>query len=608
MPVNAVTFESPGSKEVIKNLKFSGNLDGLDILNYVTYSNMEYILNHYIGTVHCIKNAPEFLRLRLKPNIKRKNKFVSALIIWLGIGRLPKHLLPIRHFLPALQFFLKEFYRCRFELEQRSDSSLILDVLKKKWQVSLPSKIVESLLNFKLIKNNTGSLFVVFEPGIVLFRRQLSAWLAESKACPFDLLTLPSPTDIRIKSVDNRPADQEYAYLVQYTFQKKDLKMGDCLWQNPSWIVYLESRQQDYRGVIYVNNSMKQVVLVHQGTSLSGNILDFDLHKKAFANFNGRQNAAFTFLKVAVEAAQDFNFHLSFTGYLWGGVLAELSVFYCHTELSYMPVNAVTFESPGSKKILEDFLSLKDLNNLDILGYVTNNNRYYSRYYHTGTVYRIPNYLDHDDSLVWGEARVCSIDRMLVWFKVSNLLKQRLAIRHFSPLMQSFLKDFYEHRLKLEQSSDSFVMLGKLYKKWQVLFPAKIVEKLINFKLVKNNEGVFFVIFEPGVEMFRRELSAWLVESKARPFDLFYQAPIAATEVILPSGFNSTNEDNIKFKDVSTGSMYSEWFLFGYKNKPVPRMRYDSLLGKKATTSASVRRQHTSNDLSSRSRSKSSKF
>jgi len=120
--------------------------------------------------------------------------------------------------------------------------------------------------------------------------------------------------------VDNRPIDQEYAQLVECAYYKKDLKVGDNIKLNSDWRVHCyEERSQGYCGVIYVSKNTKQVVLVHQETSLPNYVINWSLYQRVGNRLGAQQEAAFSFLKVAIKVAQDLDFHLSFAGYFWGG-------------------------------------------------------------------------------------------------------------------------------------------------------------------------------------------------------------------------------------------------------------------------------------------------
>jgi len=573
-PVNAVVFESPGSKETIERSEIlqSIGLANLDISNYVTPLNLSHNRYRYVGTVHPIANYNE------KPGQEIEGICsINRIVSWFKKESLPKHFLSIRHFLPSLQFFLKDFYAHRFKLEQHDDLEEI-DVLKEKWYASFPAKIVESLLDFNLVKDDMGSLFVTFKSDVVMFRCELSTWLAETKMSVADLLALPSPAKVRAKAADNRPTDQEYAWLNQHACRTKDLKVGDYLWQKSDWVVYwVENDQQGYCGVIYVNGNLKQVVLVHQQTALQ-NTLDFELHGKAFNDFKAQQRSAFGFSKVAARIAQSFNFHLSFTGYFWGGVLAELSVFDCHVMLNYRSANAVTFESPGSKLILEKLKPSLNLDSLDILGYAT----YYDQSHHVGTIHCISTGSSQSDGSSKEATGVYPIDKVVGWFEKASLPKHLLPIRHFSPLLQFFLKDFYEHRFNLEQCDGSSLILGALKKKWQMLYPSKIVKGLLNFKLKKDDAGSFLVIFEPDAKVFRCELSAWLVESKAYPANLLSLPASVSAEIsaLLQAGFKENNSDiksdmGKRKKPTLTGGVFSSWSMPEYESKKLCQKSFD---------------------------------
>jgi hypothetical protein len=53
------------------------------------------------------------------------------------------------------------------------------------------------------------------------------------------------------------------------------------------------------------------------------------------------------------QAIKYKEYSLSFTGHSLGSYLAELSVYYCHQDLDYPNVKAVTFDGPGSYEMME---------------------------------------------------------------------------------------------------------------------------------------------------------------------------------------------------------------------------------------------------------------
>lgn len=193
-------------------------------------------------------------------------------------------------------------------------------------------------------------------------------------------------------SPDDRPSDYEYALLSQHVYEGSKLKKEVCLPNNDKWVILevKENKESGYFGAIYINDETKQIVLAHRGTDSFKAFLE-DIWG-IYLNKNTPQKIeAFVFVGKAIELANAKNYHLSFTGHSLGAFLAELSVFYAKREI-FLDVNAVTFESPGSKDCMEKMqpnLGCIDLEKLDIITYLSTPNLVNTLYKHVGTVYHI---------------------------------------------------------------------------------------------------------------------------------------------------------------------------------------------------------------------------
>jgi tetratricopeptide (TPR) repeat protein len=197
-------------------------------------------------------------------------------------------------------------------------------------------------------------------------------------------------------SIDNRPRDYEYALLSQHVYRGSTLKKGDCLPGDEKWKIYqIKKGESDYFGAIYINDEIQQVVLAHRGTDSLGAILE-DMRGVFFNRISPYKKEVFNFVADAINLVRcKQGYRLSFTGHSLGAFLAELSVFYVHSHFNLPDVNAVTFESPGSKESLERMQSNLDsiiLEQLDIVGYVSYPNLINTCNKHVGTLYHIePN-------------------------------------------------------------------------------------------------------------------------------------------------------------------------------------------------------------------------
>ena len=98
---------------------------------------------------------------------------------------------------------------------------------------------------------------------------------------------------------------------------------------------------------------------------------------------------AFHHTTKAVALSKAIGYSLSFTGYSFGAWLAEQSVYFCHTKLEHKDVLAVTFNSPGSRDYLEKLDPTFNLDNLNVITYLTQPNFVNTCNRHLGHVYVI---------------------------------------------------------------------------------------------------------------------------------------------------------------------------------------------------------------------------
>ena len=166
------------------------------------------------------------------------------------------------------------------------------------------------------------------------------------------------------------------------------------------------------------NEIRKRIVLAFQGLKL--NITDFEFassqHIKEFINSKSFDSLlkrhyehTFNYVKQTVQDSQKSGYSLSFTGYSFGSWLAVLSVFFCHKNFKKFDVEAFTFESPGTLKMLEVLNSENpiELNNLKITNYLLEINLFNTCDNHIGETIRIKlsnQNWDESQNLVFGES------------------------------------------------------------------------------------------------------------------------------------------------------------------------------------------------------------
>jgi hypothetical protein len=375
---------------------------------------------------------------------------------------------------------------------------------------------------------------------------------------------------------DNRPTDYIYALLSNHVYQ--DLQEEDKLPEDEDWeVVSTKSGTSGYFGALYYNRKDNHYVLSHRGTAnLAGWIEDF---KGIYlSNISPQKHEAFVFVKEAVDRAKQSKAGLSFTGHSLGAFLAELSVFYCHNDFDYPHVNAVTFESPGTKERLEEMMSQIPaeelyLTELDIVGYLSYANLINTCNSRLGTNYQ----LDPDlGKLGWVNgifiARAHSMDGLVatfdgkdrapraiylkdwpkgnqktVFFKkaefkdgryqtlstedVSRLFeltykahysfdkdlstKNVLPLRNFDPSFQVFLLVFHEWRGNNKQQGEE--ALESIMKD----VPSDIQKYLLSYELIKrpyrpDSSRIVRIGVNEDITDFRKKVSNWLNRSRNR--------------------------------------------------------------------------------------------
>ncbi len=190
--------------------------------------------------------------------------------------------------------------------------------------------------------------------------------------------------------IDNHPTDYEYALLSQHVYHGNTLKKGHCLPDNKKWkIDQVKEGKWGYFGAIYINDEIQQVVLAHRGTDSLKAILE-DMRGILLNRISPHKKEAFYIVEDAINLIKSKQgYRLSFTGHSLGAFLAELSVFYTHDHFDFPDVNAVTFESPGSKESMELMQPNKEpikLEEFDIVGYVSYPNLINTCNKHVGTL------------------------------------------------------------------------------------------------------------------------------------------------------------------------------------------------------------------------------
>ena len=166
--------------------------------------------------------------------------------------------------------------------------------------------------------------------------------------------------------------------------------------------VYDSRKDSGYYGVSYINSQTGQLILVHRGTEL--NVKDLFKNESSLKATKGvmggviiaQQAEAYAITKELVDEAKEVGYSFSVSGHSLGAYLAELSAYYCYFDFDYEGIKAVTFDSPGSKAMMDQYRShvinrktKKDVTELDMTSYLSMPSILNSCNEHVGTVYRL---------------------------------------------------------------------------------------------------------------------------------------------------------------------------------------------------------------------------
>lgn len=272
---------------------------------------------------------------------------------------------------------------------------------------------------------------------------------------------------------DQRPSDYEYALLAKHIYDRP--RKGDTLPQHPTWRVHQAIvggyfASCGFYAALYKNVETRQAVLVFRGTSDTITWIE-NIYSIALNSVTSVQKLnAFAYVKTAIEYAQDENYQLSFTGHSLGAFLAELSVYFCHSHFAYPHVNAVTFESPGIREMVEKLDSEHepmDLRVLDIISYVSYPNIVNTCNHHVGTVYSVEPIIDKArfGFFTGNVVEVHSMDNLLDMFMKSQLptrsymaswprgRQKNVFQRYCQEVPQSADSHFIQYKLSLTQEA-----------------------------------------------------------------------------------------------------------------------------------------------------------
>lgn len=397
---------------------------------------------------------------------------------------------------------------------------------------------------------------------------------------------------------DKRPADYIYALMSSHVYN--DVKTREALAKEGNerfWkVCHVHKGTSGYFGAIYINTKMNHIVVAHRGTNSIGAVIE-DVRGVICNATSPQKEEAFALVNEALRLLREEyeGYSISFTGHSLGAFLAELSVFYCKRQ-GFHNVNAVTFESPGSKESLEKLQSnleshTIDLSNLDIVAYVTYPNLINTYNHHVGTMYTITpdlgkfgyipgRYIQQthimagilkclNDKQSFDERKFlidwpCSTSlthqQMSHFFEVATFndgsyllpADERLNTHQYFTLLYKAHYDLdpklsTHNILPIKHFSEDMQKFLVIFKSWrdknkdsakqkqkleEIIRDNDIVNYLLNYQFITLNQNTFLVIDDTEVAVFRRELSKFLEEKGSQIKELINSLPSANLEIV----------------------------------------------------------------------------
>eukprot|EP00761_Pharyngomonas_kirbyi_P010783 gb/GECH01010806.1/.p1 GENE.gb/GECH01010806.1/~~gb/GECH01010806.1/.p1 ORF type:complete len:1156 (+),score=296.64 gb/GECH01010806.1/:1-3468(+) len=176
-----------------------------------------------------------------------------------------------------------------------------------------------------------------------------------------------------------------------------------------------------YYAVLFVNETMKQLVLAHRGISASikdaavrgggvAAILDSTLRQNIGSKLHSQQllgaQSTAAVVQLIKEGGLFSGYSLTSTGHSLGGWLAQLSAFYSQSSFlgqENVPIRAISFDSPGAKdmmKKMQERYNLIDLSSLDIINYISSPNPINCINEHAVKPYKVEGVIEFNSKLL----------------------------------------------------------------------------------------------------------------------------------------------------------------------------------------------------------------
>ncbi|WP_041804655.1 tetratricopeptide repeat protein [Rickettsia bellii] len=299
-----------------------------------------------------------------------------------------------------------------------------------------------------------------------------------------------------------------------------------------------------------------------------------------------RQAAAYQTTQEITEYAKKHDYNLSFTGYSLGAWFAELSLYFAYQDFNYFKAKAITFDSPGSAKIMDSFkpniISYKthfDIRNLDITTYLS-----------------APNFVNTSNPHIHKAYRLFpKVTAAEYSNKIINALNKAIPIKNYisllslnSDLLDSMLDSFDSKTgkpIKYEQIIDwpcikyepkDNTLGGKLIDSMPI---GGVIKDLAKRGITATTLGSFLEVFdhfisgnvaiEQILEFYKHLEDPTQAEGK-KQFELFYEGHYKSQKVNL-------SEDVVNVNDIGSSDYYLKQ-LTKLSNKEIDKKEIPNLV------------------------------
>jgi len=248
-----------------------------------------------------------------------------------------------------------------------NDLHHLLSVLQNNMHIGhvIFPKEVKRNLNFQ-------DILIEINKQIILNNRIFDTYTDDLTLCLLTKLTYEYKNNKKRKHTndDVHPKDLEY-----FQMQPDWHPLKEKGWQVKKVLNFLETNHNlEHACIVYMNKKRCQIVAVFQGVKLDPFVfLEKNYGSDALISTFYSTESALDIIEEIIELKSETDYHLSFSGYSFGALLAEASVLLYEIKCKMNDVRATTFDSPGSFFVLKSFDSDSQfkLESLDIVTYLS---------------------------------------------------------------------------------------------------------------------------------------------------------------------------------------------------------------------------------------------